>query len=157
MISCDFAGTHEVLHTVCVEQKKRKEKKWEKREWLRAMLFIQVLYGEKRERTWRVWSTIHVPHAGLVMQTWAMIEGLQSSQAPSTSVHDWEKSRMYCYLPFLLTSVLILLLFLPKFLHKLKFRFQYFLNAIKTRQSVKTRKMILRKRLYISKHVGLCS
>jgi len=30
-----------------------------------------------------------------------MIEGLQSSQARSTSVHDREKSRMYCYLPFL--------------------------------------------------------
>ncbi len=59
MFACEFLH----IHGLC---RAEETKTSEKREWLRAMLFLQVLYEEERERTWRVWSTIHVPHAGLV-------------------------------------------------------------------------------------------
>lgn len=105
-VRTDFVWFHRNAFTRFVSSrrngKKRKEKKMREERVVKGHAFHpSAVWGKERKDLARLeYHTCPACRISGVMQTWAMLEGPQSSQAPSTSVHDWEKSRMYCYLPF---------------------------------------------------------
>lgn len=103
----------------------------------------------KTERTWRVWSTIHVPHAGLVGNAdLSNARGLSRFKSPLK-----RKSMMYCY------PSRFVLLFLPKFLEKMSF--PIFSSRPRNFNPLRQGKRIMEAvlnlcatRLYVSKHIS---